>query len=103
MALAAGRAFLRVGLGGAANELLEFASAIFTLIFVDGHVLLSYNYRPNCSGGTCSITAPYLRNFAVNAAVLLACTGLFERMAILAATPAAWPMIMYCGSIRSDE
>ncbi len=42
VALPARRAFLRAGFGGPPHKLLELASAIFTLIFVDGHTSLFY-------------------------------------------------------------
>ena len=42
MALAARRTFLFSRFGGAADELLELASAIFTAIFVDWHTILFY-------------------------------------------------------------
>ena len=56
-----------------------------------------------CAGGFQVKTAPSARNRSVRAAVSISCTAFRLSIAIFAATPAACPMIMYCGSIRSVE
>ena len=70
----------------------------------DGPIVFENDVRRRLPGGnlaedaahgfTHSITAPCERSFAVRAALSMSCTGLPVAMAILAATPAACPMIM---------
>ena len=56
-----------------------------------------------CGDGRYSSTTPWALSLAVSDAESTSCTALFPLIAIVAATPAACPRIMYCGSIRTDE
>ena len=46
---------------------------------------------------------PLLAQFETSLATGISCTGVRPDMARVAATPAAWPRIMYCGSMRAEE
>ncbi len=52
------------------------------------------SFAPLASGCFHSITARWPRSFAVSAAVSMSCTATLLSIAIIAAKPAAWPMIM---------
>lgn len=71
--------------------------------------LASYNWKSllkkdgPAMGGTQSNMAPWLFSFSCKAATEMSCTAFSDFSARLAATPAAWPRIMYCGSMRSEE